>query len=186
MMLVVGISVFVIMAVTVIQLVASRIYTTAATKVSATAAGRQALNIIRDQIRRSNTVQVGTCDGTTFTQAPTGSAQTGNALAISYLLSATTNIYYLDQSMATTNILYGFILGSTTKTMLARYVTNYYCFTAENFQGNVLNNYQNSPVIHVVLQFSKWEYPIGVVGGTNQNAYDFYTLQTRIARRSKQ
>jgi hypothetical protein len=129
---------------------------------------------------------VGNCDGTTFSRIASGTAQTGNALEIDYTTSALTNIYYLDQSMATTNILYSYILGTTAKTVMAKYVTNYYCFSAEDYQGNLLYNYLNNPVIHVVLQFDQWEYPIGVVGGTNYNSYNFYTLQTRVARRSKQ
>jgi len=186
MMTVVAIFTFIIMAIVMLQMFAARIYISAATKVSATTGGREVLNAIRDQIKSSKDVFVGTSDGTGFTRIPFGTAQTGNALWIDYANKAVTNIYYLDQSLPTTNILYSFILGSAAKTVMAMYVTNYYCFSAEDYQGNPLYNYQNNPVIHVVMQFYQWEYPIGVIGGTNLNSYSFYTLQTRVARRSKQ
>jgi hypothetical protein len=35
------------------------------------------------------------------------------------------------------------------------------------------------------MQFYQWEYPIGCVGGTGINAYDYYCLNTRIFRRTK-
>ena len=44
-----------------VQLFGIRVYTTAATKLVATAGGRKALNLIRDQIRESKTVYVGNC-----------------------------------------------------------------------------------------------------------------------------
>jgi Tfp pilus assembly protein PilV len=188
MMLVVGIFAFIILAIVSLQLFAMRVYTTAATKLSATTDGRESLNAIRDQIRSAQTAYVGTYNGTAFTQAAIGTAQQGNALQVAN--GITTNlIYYLyqDPSVPPTNILYSVINGA--KTVLAKYVTNYYCFFAEDYQGNVLTNwtsYQNNTVIHVVMQFSQWEYPIGFVGTNGQNAYDFYTLQTRITRRSKQ
>jgi type II secretory pathway pseudopilin PulG len=187
MMLVVGIFAFIILAIVTVQLFAMRIYTRAATKLTATTAGRQTMDAIRDQIRSAKNVYVGTYSGTTFTQAALGTVQKGNALEIAYTNGITTNlVYYLyqDPSANPTNILYSVING--TKTVLAKYVTNYYCFFAEDYQGNPLYNYQNNPAIHVVLQFCQWEYPIGVVGTNGQNAYDFYTLQTRITRRSKQ
>ena len=61
----------------------------------------------------------------------------------------------------------------------------YPCFQAEDYNQNVLTNYQNNPVIKVTMQFYKWEYPIGYVGGVAVNAYDFYFLRTRISRRAK-
>jgi hypothetical protein len=36
----------------------------------------------------------------------------------------------------------------------------------------------------VTLQFSQWEYPIALVGGSGFNAYDYYQLRTRVFRRA--
>ena len=35
------------------------------------------------------------------------------------------------------------------------------------------------------MQFYQWEYPIGYIGSDALNAYDYYTLNTRICRRAK-
>jgi hypothetical protein len=190
MMVVVVVFSFVILAVTGVQIVAMRVYTLGATKISATTGARQSLNSIRDQVRSAKVVLVGTCDGTSFTQAPINTPQMGNALAICSTNAMANNylVYYLDQTMPTTNVLYSFTNGvPANKTVLSRYMTNYYCFFAEDFQGNIMTNYVNNPVIHVIMQFSQWEYPIAYVGsGSNAiNAYDFYTLNARIARRAK-
>jgi hypothetical protein len=190
MMVVVVVFSFVMLALVGVQIVAMRIYTLGATKISATTGARQSLNAIRDQVRAAKVVLVGTCDGTSFTQATLGTPQMGNALAVCTTNATATAylVYYLDQTMPTTNILYSFTNGlPATKTVLTRYMTNYYCFFAEDFQGNIMTNYVNNPVIHVVMQFSQWEYPIAyVAAGSNAiNAYDFYKLNARIARRAK-
>lgn len=173
-----------------IQIFGLRVYTLAATKLSATTGGRQTLNTIRDQIRRAQHVYVGTynpTNGHTFAQAPNGSLQMGNALAVIYTNRTSSNymVYYQDSTQPT-NLLCS-VSTNGTVTVLAKYVTNYYCFYAEDYQTNVLTTYNNNPVIHVILQFDQWEYPIAFIGtGTNTvgvNAYDYYRLQTRISRR---
>jgi hypothetical protein len=78
---------------------------------------------------------------------------------------------------------------SVTTNMLANYVTNYYVFSAEDYQGNFITNstaYLNNGVIHITLQFDQWEYPIGFIGSNAINAYDFYRLTSRVTRRCKQ
>ncbi|HKW28466.1 MAG TPA: hypothetical protein VJT54_03960, partial [Verrucomicrobiae bacterium] len=91
-------------------------------------------------------------------------------------------VFYKDPANPT-NIVCSLINGRLD--ILAKYVTNYYCFQAEDYQGNVLTNYDNNPVIRVTMQFSQWEYPIAVIGGNAANAYDYYQLRTRVARREK-
>ena len=143
---------------------------------------------MRDQIRAAKLVYVGTYDsGTGFTRPVPGVYQQGNAMEIGYTNSATTNflIFYLDTTTAT-NTLYSISNNlSSTLNSLAIYVTNYYCFYAENYRGNVLSNYLNNPVIHIVLQFDQWQYPLGFVGTNALNAYNFYNLTTRVMRRAK-
>lgn len=167
-----------------LQIFGMRIYTLAATKLTATAGSREAMNAMRDTIRSANIIMVGTCSGGAFTQQPNGQPQVGNALAILYTNAASTNylVFYRDPNDPD-NVVYS--LSNGVNTVLARYVTNYYCFQAEDCQGSILTNYLNNPVIRVTLQFSQWEYPIAVVGGKGANAYDFYQLRTRVARREK-
>ena len=181
-----------------LQVFALRIYTLAATKTTATQGGREALNKMRTGIRSANTALVGfytPTNGAQFVQVPSGVPQIGNALQLGFLDTngVVTNFYifYLDNTTPT-NMVYC-IYPDGTKDVLAKYVTNYYVFEAEDYLGNDLSNsiaYNNNGVIHITMQFDQWEYPIGFAGtGTNTtaiNAYDFYRLTTRVTRRCKQ
>lgn len=186
----VGVSVFtmIILAVVGVQIFSMRVYTLGATKLSATSAARITLNGIRDAVRSAKNVYVGNfTNGTGFSLIPAGNLQEGNALAIAYTNTANTNyfIYYLDTTLPTNTL---FSISNNLQSTLhveAFYVTNYYCFYAEDYQGNVQVNYVNNPVFHVILQFDQWEYPIGFVGSNAINAYDFYRLTTRVMRRAK-
>jgi type II secretory pathway pseudopilin PulG len=168
-----------------IQIFALRTYTLSATKLSATAGARKVLGSMGESIREGKTVKVGNYTNSIFSPIPSGQPQIGNAVMVSPLTnSVVTNdfiIYFQDS--ANTNI------SSVTNgvvTVLANYVTNYYAFQAEDFNANVLSNFnQNNPVIHVTMQFFQWEYPLGFIGSNAINAYDIYRLQTKIARRAK-
>lgn len=191
MMISLGVFGFVVIAIISLQLYAMRVYTLGATMLSATSGGRQTMNSLRDHIRAGKIVLVGTYAGTSgslFLEAPLGALQEGNALEIQYTNLADTNyvIYYQDQ--ATTN-LYSFSNSAATAyadtpvTTIATFITNYYCFFAENYQGTVLTNYQNNLVIHAKFQFYQWQFPIGIIGGSAANSYNFYNLNARINRR---
>jgi competence protein ComGC len=188
---------WVVISLVALQIFALRIYTLAATKTTATQAGREALNKMRDGIRSANTAQVGTynpTNGNGFIQVANGVAQIGNALQlVSYDINGNltiTNIYYLyqDTNSPSTNQLRN-IDNNGVVDVLAKYVTNYYVFEAEDWQGNDLSNqaaYNNNGVVHITMQFYQWEYPIGFIGSDAVNAYDFYQLTTRVTRRCKQ
>jgi hypothetical protein len=185
-----------------LQVFALRIYTLAATKTVATQGGRETMNKIRDGVRSANVAYVGTYSPTNaaagFVQTSNGTPQIGNALQLGYLDTngVVTNfiIYYLDNtSPMTTNPPFSYPLCSRDSNgvvdVLAKYVTNYYVFEAEDYRGYDLSNetaYNNNGVIHVTLKFDQWEYPIGFIGSNAINAYDFYKLTTRVTRRCKQ
>jgi len=170
-----------------LQLFALRVYTLASTKITATTGGREALNDMRDRIRSAKTVYVGTYSNSAFSTIPAGQNQSGNALQI----FATTNtaaanavVFYMDPANTCLNMVSNGVVSQE-----AKYMTNYFCFQAEDYRQNILTNYQNNPVICVTMQFYQWEYPLGFVGsGTNStaaNVYDFYRLHTRVTRRAK-
>ena len=191
MMITVTVFSFVVVAVIGLQLYGMRVYTLGATMLSATTSGRQTMNGLRDHIRAGKIVLVGTYNGTNgsvFNQAPFGALQQGNAIEIQYTNSAGTNYMIYFQDPATTN-LWSFSNSLSTAYVnsaavpVAHYVTNYYCFFAENYQGTIQTNYANNLVIHVMLQFYQWEFPIGVIGGAAANSYNYYSLNTRINRR---
>lgn len=182
---------FVVVAIISLQLYAMRVSTIGATMLSASTSGRQTMNDIRDHIRAGKILLVGTYDVTSssgFVPAPLGALQEGNALEIEYTNSAGTNFLVYFQDQTTTN-LFSFSNSvatayvNTALVPVARFVTNYYCFFEENYQGTVQTNYVNNPVIHVMLQFFQWQYPIGIIGGSAANSYNYFSLNTRIERR---
>ncbi|MFZ0827417.1 MAG: prepilin-type N-terminal cleavage/methylation domain-containing protein [Verrucomicrobiia bacterium] len=188
------------------QLFGLRVYTLAATKLSATAGGRKALNLVRDQIRQAKTLNVGICNSTPGSFNPLGltNYQVGNAL----MVYPTTNqsvytCFYLNTTTTTNCQLWQYTVASNaantslvvTTNMLAGYITNQDIFTAQDYNGNTLTNENqndnglesipNRLVISMKMQFWQWEYPIaqvGVAGGVNM--YDFYQLRTKITRRT--
>jgi len=198
MMITIGVFLFIFTGVMVaVQLFGLRIYTLAATKMVATAGGRNALNQIRDQIRGGKTVFVGTCSApvyTSFSLISTTNQQAGNALKI--CPTTDTNwytIFYLDTSGPTNNLTNSLVQFDVSNNAtlysktLTRFVTNQIIFDAEDFQGNIVSNYQvldNRLLIRVTMQFSQLEYPIGFIGGARRDAYDSYQLRTRVFRRA--
>ena len=173
----------VVLAMVAVQIYGLRVYTLAATKLTATTGGRETLNNIRDTIRGGKTVYVGIYSNSTFTVTPNGQQQVGNALQI-YTATNGSSLNALVFYMDPVNLNMSELQNGTVN-VLAPYMTNYYCFTNEDYTGHVLTNYQNNPVIHLTMQFYQWEYPVGYIGGSALNAYDYYTLQTRITRRAK-
>ena len=178
---------FVIAAMVAVQVFGLRVYTLAATKLSATTGGREALNSIRGDIRSSKEVYVGNYTNGTFNRIANGLPQIGNALQIfSTTNLAATNFTVIYQNPAS-NAVYKRIGNSGTPDTLASYMTNFYCFRAEDYTGtNTFTNYNNCPVIRMEMKFFQWEYPIGFVGSNALNAYDYYYLRTRVSRRSKE
>ncbi len=182
-MVTMGVFSLLIIAMVSVQLFAARVYTLAATKLIACTGGRETMNMLRDQIRSAKIVYVGTYSNSQFAVIPSGQSQVGNALQIcpSNTVGASNFIvYYMDPSR--TNMC---SISNGVVNVLATCITNYNCFWAEDYQGNVMTNYLNNPVIRMQMQFVQWEYPIAHVGGSGANAYDYYYLRTRITRRSK-
>ena len=154
---------------------------------------------IREQVREAKTIYIGSFTNTgsssqIFASVGDGTNEVGSAL----LIFPTTNttygtIFYKDQvagnlcSVAYTNVntsSNGLVFTGSIQNLYtnAPFVTNYTVFQAEDYRGNILQNNNNSRVIHVTLQFYQLEYPVAGIG-TNQ-LYDYYQLQTRATRRT--
>jgi hypothetical protein len=197
MVITVGVFLFIFTGVWIaIQIFGLRIYTLAATKLVATSGGRQALNLIRAQIRDGKIVYVGNCSSASVSafQLITNAPQQGNALIIYPTTNMTScTIFYLDTSTSTNRLMQfnaANIAGTWSNTYtntLAKYITNQIVFDARNFQNTIVTNEQsldNRLLIEVTMQFSQWEFPVAVVGGVGLNAYDYYQLRTRVFRRA--
>ncbi len=186
------------LAIVATQFFAARVYTLAATKLTATAAGRETVNFIRDQVREAKLVNVGTYTNSKFLIVGDNTNQIGSAVYLCPTSDETYGtIFYKDQ--ANNNLVRVFMTNGTISTnglMIdgtgyvygfktnASYITNYTIFQAEDYQGNVLTNNDNNRIIHLTLMFSQWEYPIAGVG--NGAMYDYYQLNTRATRRAIQ
>jgi len=160
-----------------VQLYGLRVYNLATTKVSAT------INDIRDRVRSAQVVYVGIYTNSAFSSIASGQNQIGNAVQIFPATNtATVNaiVFYMNPTNPSLNM-----VSNGVDSVEANYVTNYNCFQAEDYQGNILTNYNNNPVIAVTMMFSQLAFPVGYVGSVATNAYDYYRLHTRITRRFK-
>ena len=166
-----------------VQLYGLRVYTLATTKVSATTSARETINDMRDRVRSAAIVNVGTYTNNTFSSIASGLNQMGNAVQIFPATNtATINaiVFYMNPTNPSLNM-----VSNGVDSVEANFVTNNNCFQAQDYQGNILTNYNNNPVIDVTLMFSRLAFPEGYVGGVATNAFDYYRLHTRITRRFK-
>lgn len=155
-----------------VQVYGLKVYAFTAAKVKATTSGTETLNNIRDRVRAAKQVYVGTYTNNVFTTIPNGTSQTGNALQVlSTTNVANASVFYLDPDTSSMN----FVDNGTT-TITGQNITNYYCFQAEDFQGNVLTNYLNNPVMTITLMYKQQATP---------SACEYYRLHTRITMRTK-
>lgn len=151
------------------------------TKLQATHSARAALNETRDDIRSAQSVYVGNGGPLGFTNAPS-QVQQGNAVQI-YPTTATNNFVriYVDTSKLTLNRM-TVVPGRTNIELIASDVTNQVPFHVEDYAGNIVTNTQNNRVICMTLEFYQFEFAVLQPG--KRNFYDYYRLQTKVARRS--
>jgi len=162
-----------------VQLYGMRVYVLATTKINATTGAREAINDIRDRIRSAALIYVGTYTNLTFTTNVNGAPQIGNAIQIFPTTNTSVaNAIVFYQDPTATNLM---MRSNTTYNVEAYFVTNYYCFQAQDYQTNVLTNYQNNPVIDVTLMFNQLAFPVAF----GSNTFDYYRLHTRISPRVK-
>jgi type II secretory pathway pseudopilin PulG len=191
-----------------IQVFALRVYTLAATKLTATQGARQALNQIRDDIRGGKYVQVGNTDNQgDFTPYNGTNLAVGNAIQVYPTTNGSANwttspypapynIYYLQTNtpggVSSNNLMWISVQGSNsvitaiTTNKLCTYITNLDVFATMDCLGIITSNaIKNNWLYTVKMQFYQWEYPIAIISSNPAaNAYDYYQLRTRVARRS--
>ena len=171
--------VIVVAAMLSVQLYGLRIYNLATSKVQVTTAARESINDIRDRVRSAQQVYIGNYTNSTFTAISSGLNQIGNALQIfpaTNTTAANAIVFYMDTVNTSLKMVSNGVVSVS-----ANFVTNYYCFNAEDYRGNNLTNFnQNNPVIGVTLMFNQLAFPYGLT-----NAYNYYQLRTHISMRVK-
>ena len=162
------------------QLFGMRMFNITATRLSASDSSRKVLNRVREDVRSGKLLHVGNGDSAGFTNISLTGLRQGNALQI--YPTTDTNVfvrYYLDAASQT---LQRVASGGSPAEVLAPYLTNQIAFVAEDCSGHTLTNDQNNRVIKMMLDFYQWQFPVAQVGAGA--FYDYYHLQTRIARRT--
>jgi hypothetical protein len=150
------------------------------TKLRATHSARAAVNRTREDIRSSTLVEVGNYIGANFFNVSSTNLRVGNAIQIHP--TSNTNIwirYYVDLSDQTLKRIANNPASFET---VANFITNKFPFAAEDYAGNVLTSDQNNRVIRMTLEVYQWEFASLNRGGSN--SFDYYRVQTRVARRA--
>jgi len=152
-------------------------------KLTATHNARAALNMIRDDIRSAKLLYVGNGGPTNFASIADNLPQQGNAVQVHP--TGVTNVfirYYVDLGNPTNRTLNRVVSGLTNIQVLASFITNQVPFHVEDFAGNTLTNNQNNRVICLNFEFYQFEFAVLQAG--KRDFYDYYRLQTKVARRA--
>jgi prepilin-type N-terminal cleavage/methylation domain-containing protein len=155
------------------QILGLRLYSVVDAKMTVTSDARRALDTVRDEIRSGKLLYVGNGNAGCFALLPDNAPRIGNALRICPTTDTNSYVYYF---LDADTCLKRMVSGNSDVSVVAHNVTNQFVFQAEDFQGNVLTNYQNNRVIDMTLQVSQ-------TAGAGLLAQS-YPLQTRIARRA--
>jgi prepilin-type N-terminal cleavage/methylation domain-containing protein len=150
------------------------------TKLGASQLAGKTWDVLLGDVRPAKTVRIGSGTATTFSEVAVGSLQQGVALQIN--TSTNTNYfvrYYLD---STTRNLNRITNGSSTPSIVARFITNQIPFYLEDYAGNIVTTRQNNAVLRLTLQFYQLDFPSASVG--TGGVYDSLKVEARIMRRA--
>ncbi len=148
-------------------------------KLGASEESRRSFEKVARDIRCANSEAIGSYDGTTFTPNINGTNQVGNAIRI-FLNATNANciVYWFDTSGGNGNyILYRYHTGDSGKTVIASCLQNSATFSAEDYTATVQPAMLDKEVIHYMLDFREYQYPLTLVG--SNLFYDRYVLDFR-------
>ena len=139
---------------------------------------RRSLGILMADIRSAKILRIGNGGLGSFTSLAINTTQLGNSIEI--YPSTDTNLFIryfwdpVDKKLKRT-------LDGALASAVAHSISNSLVFTAEDFAGNVLTNFQSNCLVGVDLQFYQLEHPKVSVGPGQY--YVSYQLRTRLMRR---
>jgi hypothetical protein len=145
-------------------------------KSGASEQARMSFNDMTSDIKSSKIWAIGNWTSNSFVPVPNGTAQQGNALQLS--LTTDTNQYILYYFNTNTAELWRWHSGASTQKMLTSYLTNTMYFAAETYSGAMQTNLSHKGVIHVLMQFCQYQYPITRIGPNY--FYNYYQLGFRV------
>jgi type II secretory pathway component PulJ len=187
MMFAMGVLVMVVMALLAAHLMGMREQQWVESKSGASDTSRRLLNQLPVDIRSSKMWFVGAMAGTNFSII-TNSSQ-GTALRLFETTngsSAITYYYDLANSGSSDGHLVRFTSSNSTPVIVASNLVNWlgngYTFNVEDYNGSPATNDADSKsykcIIHVMLQFCQFQYPLTAVG-TN-GLYDYYKIEFKV------
>ncbi len=148
-------------------------------KLGASEHSRRAFDLLSTEFRSAKIWQVGNGSQTSFTPCGNGTLQQGNALQFSFNTNASAYVrYYFDTG---NNLLCRVQLmenGGANYTVIADNLTNSTVFNAEDYSGAAVTDLSYKYVVHFVLQFSQYQFPLTKVGPGY--LYDYYKLEFKV------
>lgn len=154
-------------------------------KVGANDHSRETLAKLQDEIRSAKLVEIGIYTNGQFRTPRIGQPQIGTTMRIfpstntseylQYRLRAENNVFVLKRAQVNRNGNFG------VRTVGQHLTNNPAMFALEDFRGRRLTERSANGIIAVTLDFRQFQYPITKVG--SEYYYDYYRLQTRIAKR---
>jgi hypothetical protein len=142
----------------------------------------RALRVLVADIRSAKLLLIGNGTLASFSSVNRNTTQVGNAIQV--YPSTDTNVfirYFWDAGDLKRT------LSGGPQTPVASSISNRLVFTAENYIGNVLTNFQNNSLIGVNLQFNESQYatnyPNAAIGQGHYS--EPYELRTRVMRRAR-
>jgi len=147
----------------------------AQSKLGASDASRRGFDQLALDIRSTKSWTVGNMNSTTYTAITNGATQQGTAIE----LFLTTNLSSYIRYYFVTNQgkLYRWHANQS-PTLICKNLTNTLYFQAEDYRGVLQTTLSHKCIIHVMLQFAQYQYPMTVVGAGYY--YDFYKMEFRL------
>lgn len=145
-------------------------------KLGSSELSRRVFGKITSEIRGAKRLSIGNGTQTSFTAITNGQLQRGNALQFG--LTADTNAfirYYFETNNAR---LCRIATGVGDYSVIADYLTNGMYFCAQDSVGGDITDLTYKSVIQIVLEFSRYQYPLTRVGPGYY--YNYYRLQFKV------
>lgn len=152
-------------------------------KIGASDESRKGLGNLAHDVRSAKYHTIGNWNAGTFYGLPNGTNQVGNAIQMNLTTNTAISItYFFDTNTPGNYKLCRFHTGDASSTVIASHLTNNVAngllFVAEDHQGNIITDVSNRRIIHFILGFSEYQYPLTQVA--NGRLYDRYKIEFRL------
>lgn len=156
-------------------------------KLGASEQSRRSFETLTSDIRASKIWRIGTGSRTSFTPLPNGTNMVGNAIQLSLTTDTNSYIrYYFETNGPFTSQPNGRLCRMSSSgdyLICAQYLTNAsgtsMVFSAQNYLGQQMSDYQYKYVIDTLMEFYQYQFPKTYVGPGCY--YDYYRIELKTA-----